>query len=234
MAIFCACSSSKKNSGSGKPNTLTSKEKADGWVLLFDGTTTNGWHTYNKDSVTKNWKVADGALVMDPDIKGNENHGDIVTNNTYENYEFSTEWKISKGGNSGIIFDVKENTAFKNTYTTGAEMQVLDNIKADDNKKENHLAGLLYDMFGTAELSKPKPVGEWNEARIIQNKGHLIFYFNGIKTLDTQVGSDQWKLMIDGSKFKTYTNFMTLPNGKIAFQDHGHVVAFRSIKIKML
>lgn len=232
--VFFACSSSKVNSVSEKLNTLAQKEKKDGWVLLFDGKTTNGWHTYNKNSVTANWKVVDGALVMDPALKDKENRGDLVTDNAYENYEFSTEWKISEGGNSGIIFDVKEDPKFRNTYTTGAEMQVLDNIKADDNKKENHLAGLLYDLSGTAALSKPKPVGEWNHVRIIQNKGHLTFYFNGVKTVDVQEGSDEWKNMVANSKFKTWQNFMTSPEGKIAFQDHGHEVAFRNVKIRQL
>lgn len=232
--ILCACSSSKVNSAGSQPNMLSSKEKKDGWVLLFDGTTTNGWHTYNKSSVSKNWKVADGALVMDPSMNDKDNSGDIVTNNEYENYEFATEWKISEAGNSGIIFDIKEDPKFGATYNTGAEMQVLDNIKADDNKKENHLAGLLYDMSGTAALSNPKPVGEWNEARIVQNNGHLTFYFNGTKTLDVQFGSDEWKNMLANSKFKTWENFMLSPRGKIAFQDHGHEVAFRNIKIRQL
>ncbi len=232
--LFFSCSSTKKNSSSDKVNTLTSAEKNNGWILLFDGETTNGWHTYNKNSVTNNWKVADGALVMDPKLKGNDNSGDLVTNNEYENYEFTTDWRISEGGNSGIIFDIKEDPKLSATYNTGAEMQVLDNIKADDNKKENHLAGLLYDMSGTAALSKPKPVGEWNQARIIQNNGHLTFYFNGIKTLDTQYGSDEWKNMVANSKFKTWPDFMTSPKGKIAFQDHGHEVAFRNVKIKIL
>lgn len=234
ISIFYGCSSSKVSSGSTLPNTLTQKEKNNGWELLFDGKTMNGWHTYNKNTVTKNWKVADGALVMDPAMEDKENHGDLVTDNAYKNFEFSTEWKISPAGNSGIIFDVKEDPKLRNSYNTGAEMQVLDNIKAEDNKKENHLAGLLYDLSGTAALSKPKPVGDWNQARIIQNNGHLTFYFNGIKTVDVQVGSEAWKNMIADSKFKTWVGFMAAPQGKIAFQDHGHEVAFRNVKIRKL
>lgn len=232
--LLLACSSSKKTSTSDKPNTLTSKEKSDGWVLLFDGTTTNGWHSYNKDFVAKNWKVEQGALVMDTTVKGHDNEGDIVTNKAYKNYDLKVDWKISPEGNSGIIFDVKESPEFKDTYRTGAEMQVLDNIQASDNKKGNHLAGLLYDLSGTPDLSKPKPVGEWNHAEIIQKDGHLTFYFNGVKTLDVQQGSDEWKQMVANSKFKTWPTFMTSPEGKIAFQDHGHEVAFRNVMIKEL
>lgn len=233
--ILSACSSSKVSSPGGQvANTLTAKEKANGWVLLFDGATTKGWHSYNQKTVSKSWKVVDGALQLDPALKDKENFGDIVTDNQYENYEFITDWRISEGGNSGIIFDIKEESKFHNTYNTGAEMQLLDNIKAEDNEQENHLAGFLYDLYGTAALSKPKPVGQWNQAWIIQNKGHLTFYFNDVKTLDIQIGSDEWKNLISNSKFKTWNNFMTSPMGKIAFQDHGHEVAFRNIKIRQL
>jgi hypothetical protein len=231
--IVSACSSANVTSAP-QPNTLTAKEKKEGWSLLFDGKTTNGWHTYNRDTVSRNWKVVDGALVMDPSAKTTKGMEDLITNNEYENYELVLEWRISKGGNSGIIFNVKEEKRFGNTYNTGLEMQVLDNISASDNKKENHLAGLLYDMSGTAALSKPKPVGEWNEARILQKDGHLTFYFNGTKTLDIQQGSDEWKGLIDNSKFKTWKDFATSPKGKIAFQDHGYEVAFRNVKIRKL
>lgn len=234
LCLLYACSSTKQSTAGTVPNQLTSKEKNDGWMLLFDGKTTNGWHTYNRDTVSSNWRVMDGTLVMMPGARAAKDHGDIVTDNEYENYELVTEWRISEGGNSGIIFNVQEGRQYSNTYTTGPEMQVLDNIKAEDNKKENHLAGLLYDLSGTAALSKPKPVGEWNEVRIIQKNGHLTFYFNGIKTLDIQQGSDEWKKLVANSKFKAWPNFDITPKGKIAFQDHGHEVAFRNIKIRKL
>jgi hypothetical protein len=236
LLLLNACTSSKEIGGSSQPNTLTSKETNEGWRLLFDGKTTAGWHTYNRDTVSKNWKVVDGALYMDTTRQNGRRigSGDIVTNNEYENYELSVEWRISEGGNSGIIFNIIEDPKYSATYTTGLEMQVLDNIKAADNKKENHLAGLLYDISGTATMSKPKPVGEWNLARIIQNNGHLTFYFNGVKTLDIQHGSDEWTALIAASKFKTWQNFAAARKGKIAFQDHGNAVAFRNIKIRQL
>lgn len=236
FVLLNACSSSKNIASSSDTNTLSSKEAADGWQLLFDGKTMAGWHTYNRDTISKNWKVVDGTLYMDTTrINGRRvGSGDLVTNNEYENYELSVEWRISEGGNSGIIFNIIEDRKYSATYTTGLEMQVLDNIKAADNKKENHLAGLLYDITGTAAMSKPKPVGEWNEARIIQNKGHLTFYFNGVKTLDIQQGTQEWKALIANSKFKTWQNFAASQKGKIAFQDHGNEVAFRNIKIRQL
>jgi len=236
LSSIISCSAQNQGSSSAGINTLTRQEQNTGWKLLFDGKTTSGWHSYNRDSVTRNWKVKDGALYLDTSRQNGRRlgNGDIITNNEYENYELSIEWRISEAGNSGIIFNVKEDPKFSATYNTGPEMQVLDNIKAADNKKENHLAGMLYDITGTAALSKPKPVGEWNLARIIQNKGHLTFYFNGVKTLDVQQGSEEWKNMVANSKFKTWKDFDASPKGKIALQDHGHEVAFRNIKIKQL
>jgi hypothetical protein len=238
VSILSGCSSSKQAAVSQQvnkePNTLTSKEKKDGWVLLFDGQTTNGWHGYNKNTVPSIWKVVNGSIMLDPKARVKGAGGDIVTDREFENFEFSTEWRISEEGNSGIIFNIKEDPKYANTYNTGLEMQVLDNIKASDNKKPNHLAGLLYDIKGTADLSKPKPIGEWNEARIVQKNGHLTLYFNGIKTVDIQQGSAEWKSLIENSKFKGWQNFAATPKGKIAFQDHGHEVAFRNVMIRNL
>ncbi|HMH20954.1 MAG TPA: DUF1080 domain-containing protein [Puia sp.] len=216
-------------------NTLTDKEKKEGWKLLFDGKSTQGWHTYLKDTVGSKWQVKDGAIVFDPSQPQNGG-GDIVTNNEYENYELNLEWKISKGGNSGIIFDVQEDPKFDATYLTGPEMQVLDNIDADDNKKQNHLAGCLYDMSGDATVSKPNPVGEWNQVRLIQNKGHLTFWLNGIKTYDGQIGSEEWNNMVANSKFKNkaFSSFAKVAKGKIALQQHPGSSAWRNIKIRML
>ena len=216
-------------------NTLTRREKREGWKLLFDGVSTQGWHTYLRDTVGSRWQVRDGALVFDP-THPRDGGGDIVTNGEYENYELTLEWKISKGGNSGIIFDVQEDPRYGATYMTGPEMQVLDNIDADDNKKENHLAGCLYDMAGDAQVSKPKPVGEWNQVRLIQNKGHLTFWLNGIKTFDGQMGSDEWNKMVAASKFshKEFSNFAKVAKGKIALQEHPGSSEWRNIKIRQL
>lgn len=217
------------------PNTLTKKEKKEGWKLLFDGKTTQGWHTYLRDTVGSKWQVKDGAIVFDPS-QPQSGGGDIVTNDEYENYELDLEWKISKGGNSGIIFDVQEDPKFNATYLTGPEMQVLDNIDAEDNKKENHLAGCLYDMSGDATVSKPKPVGEWNQVKLIQNKGHLTFWLNGIKTYDGQMGSEEWNNLVANSKFKNkvFSNFAKVAKGKIALQQHPGSSEWRNIKILLL
>ena len=216
-------------------NQLTKQEKKDGWKLLFDGKTTSGWHTYLRDTVGSKWQVKNGAIIFDPSQPQNGG-GDIVTNAEYENYELNLDWKISNGGNSGIILDIQENTKYKATYATGPEMQVLDNINAADNKKENHLAGCLYDLSGGPAVSKPKPVGEWNHVRIIQKNGHLTFWLNGIQTFDGQIGSDEWKAMVANSKFKNpgFEDFAKVAKGKIALQEHPGSSEWKNIKIKQL
>jgi hypothetical protein len=217
------------------PNTLTKKEKKEGWKLLFDGKTTKGWHTYLRDTVGSKWQVKDDALVFDPSQPKNGG-GDIVTNEEYENFELNLEWKISKGGNSGIIFDIQENPKYGATYLTGPEMQVLDNKDASDNKKQTHLAGCLYDLSGDSTVSKPVPVGEWNKVRLIQNKGHLTFYLNDIKTYDGQIGSEEWNQLVSRSKFagKSFSDFAKVTKGKIALQEHPGSSEWRNIKIRML
>ncbi|MGV8878031.1 MAG: 3-keto-disaccharide hydrolase [Sphingobacteriaceae bacterium] len=215
------------------PNKLTKKEQKDGWKLLFDGTTTAGWHTYLKPSVGAAWSAKDGALNLDPG-SSDADRGDLVTNEAFENYDLNLEWKVGEGVNSGIIFGVNEDPKYGATYTTGLEMQVLDNIKASDNKKENHLAGSLYDIIGTAANSKPKPVGEWNHARILHQNNHVTLWLNGVKTAETDLKNEEWKSLVVKTKFKSWPAFATFSKGHIALQDHDGKVAYRNIKIKML
>lgn len=195
---------------------------------LFDGKTTNGWHSYLKSGPGA-WKVVDGAIQLDPKAP---DQGDLVTDKEYENYELSLSWKISEGGNSGVIFGVHEDPSFGATYLTGMEMQVLDDKGAEDNKKANHLAGSLYDMKAPSVAAKP--AGEWNNIKIRKDHGQLTFWMNGSKSLDVKMGSPEWNELIAGSKFKNWKGFAAYPKGKIALQDHGHLVAFKDITIKEL
>jgi hypothetical protein len=197
-------------------------------VSLFDGKTTDGWHSYLKTGPGA-WKVVDGTIQLDPKAEG---QGDLITDKEYENYELSLDWKIAEGGNSGIILGVHEDPSFGATYLTGIEMQILDDQKAEDNKKANHLAGSLYDMEAPAHAAKP--AGEWNKVKIKKLNGHLTFWLNGAKVIDTQIGSPEWIAMLDKSKFKTWKGFAAYPKGHIALQDHGAVVSFKDIKIKEL
>ena len=184
-------------------------------VSLFDGKSTNGWHSYLKSGPGA-WSVVDGVLQLDPSAPG---QGDLITNDEYENFDLKLEWNIAEGGNSGIIFGVHEDPSLDATYLTGIEMQILDDAKAEDNKLTTHRAGALYDM--KAPSSPAKPAGEWTKVEIKKLNGHLTFWLNGKKVIETQIGSPEWQDMLNKSKFKTWKGFAAYPKGHIALQDHG-------------
>lgn len=214
-------------------NTLTKKEIKQGWKLLFDGKDLKGWHSFKRDTAAANWIVKDGQIQYDR--THNDAGDDLVTDGEYENYELQLQWRITPGGNSGIIFDVQEAPKYGATYATGAEMQVLDNIGAEDNKKQNHLAGCLYDMIGDASVSHPVEPGGWNQVRIIQNKGHLTFWLNGTKTVDVQIGSPEWEKAFNESKFskgRGFADFMKVQKGHIAIQKHPGASGWKNMKIR--
>lgn len=235
--LFTACSSSKVTTTSAQPNTLTKQEKKEGFQLLFDGSTTSGWHTYGYNTAGNAWAVSHGAISLNMATKNNwtknESH-DLVTNEEYENFHFSYDWKIGTNGNSGVIFLVNEDKAkFRNTYQTGPEMQVIDNNGHPDAKNIKHRAGDLYDLISSS--SEPaKPALEWNHAEIILNKGKLDFYLNGVHIINTTMWDDNWKKMVAGSKFKSMPAFATFTKGRIALQEHGEEVWFRNLKIRKL
>jgi len=217
-------------------NTLTEVEKKDGWKLLFDGKTTNGWRNFKSDKIGSAWKVQDGALYLDNTQKKDwqtVGGGDIVTVDEYENYELSLEWKIQACGNSGVIFNVQEGPKYDYVWKTGPEMQVLDNACHPDAKIDKHRAGNLYDLIESKTVTV-KPAGEWNQARLISNKGHLEFWLNGNKQVETEMFTPAWEAMITGSKFKDMPDFGKFRKGRISLQDHGDMVWYRNIKIKTL
>lgn len=221
-------------------NTLSSAEQQEGWQLLFDGATTNGWHSYGKEKAGTAWKVADGVLFLDTLQKDDDfqikEGGDLVTNQTFEDYHLQLEWNIAKGGNSGIIFNLQEDTAlYPYTWSTGPEMQVLDK-EGDphgDGKLDKHRAGDLYALLGSRQQAA-KGAGEWNKAEIIVNKGRLELKLNGISMVRTTLWTNEWKALISASKFKDMPRFGSFRKGHIALQDHGNRVSFRNIKIKPL
>ncbi|MBD0352175.1 MAG: DUF1080 domain-containing protein [Flavisolibacter sp.] len=220
-------------------NSLSDKEKKEGWQLLFDGQTTNGWHTYNKQNVGSAWKVQDGAICLEARGEGNQNRegGDLVTNQEYSNFHLMLDWKIAPKGNSGIIIYAQESPQYRETWNTGMEVQVLDNGTPttpghSDAKIYTHRAGDLYDLLASKEAAKP--AGEWNHVEIRSLNGKLDFYMNGEHTLSTTMWDENWKKMIAISKFKDMPGFGTFKSGKIALQDHGDNVCFRNIKIKKL
>lgn len=212
-------------------NALTKQEKKEGWTLLFDGKSTAGWRTFNTQGAGPAWKVEDGTLTLES--KAKEGRGDLLTDKTYENYEFSIEWKISNCGNSGIIFNVVEDPKYKATYVTGPEMQVLDNTCHPDAKIIKHRAGDLYDLI-TSSKETVKPAGEWNVAKIVSDHGKMQFWLNGVQVVTFTMHDAAWDTMVAGSKFKSMPDFGKATGGHIALQDHGDQVWYRNIKIREL
>lgn len=213
--------------------SLKAQKKSKGFVPLFDGKTTAGWHTYGKTTVGNGWKVTDGAIHLDPSAKQNDG-GDLVTDKEYGNFHLKIDWKVAPKANSGILFHIHEDPSkYNQTYSTGPEMQVLDNDGHPDGKITKHRAGDLYDLVQST--SEPvKPVGEWNTSEIISNKGKLEFFLNGVKTVSTTQFDENWRALIAGSKFAKWEGFGSYQTGKISLQDHGDEVWFRNILIKEL
>lgn len=208
------------------PNELTPAEKQAGWQLLFDGKDAGQhWRGFKKDKLPDGWKAEDGALVR----KGG---GDIVTKEQYESFDFSLDWKISEGGNSGVMFKVLESEG--NPWQTGPEAQIQDNAKGHDPQK----AGWMYALY-PASVDTTKPAGEWNTFRIQCQKTpkgtfRCEHWMNGTKYVEYEIGSDDWKEKVAKSKFGSMAGFGKSDKGHICLQDHGNEVAFQNIKIRVL
>ena len=209
-------------------NELTSEEKSDGWKLLFDGKSMDQWKNFKKDSVSPKWQIKEGAMVLTG--KGG---GDIMTKKSYKNFDFKMEWKICEGGNSGIFILADEKG--KRIYSHAPEIQILDNERHSDRKKENHRSGSLYDMI-TSPPESHKKAGEWNQVRILLKDKHLKVWQNGVQTVDIVIDSDKWKELVGKSKFKNWKGFGANvgTGGALGLQDNGDVVSFKNLKIKEL
>ncbi|MFA6275713.1 MAG: DUF1080 domain-containing protein [Pedobacter sp.] len=217
----------------GCSSTAQTTKSNKGFTKLFDGKTTSGWHTYGKTTVGSAWQVQDGAIHLDPKTKGKDGGGDLVTDKEYTNFHLKLEWKVAPKSNSGVIFYIHEDPKYNQTYSTGPEMQVLDNDGHPDGKITKHRAGNLYDMV-KSDIEPVKPVGEWNKSEIISDKGNLTFILNGVKVVNTTMWDANWKALIAGSKFAKWEGFGTYKTGKISLQDHGDEVWYRNISIKEL
>lgn len=224
--FFIACS----NQGPTH-NTLTEKEKQEGWVLLFDGKTTDGWHLYNKGKLASAWLVDSGVLYCHTDPK--LEHGDLISDKEYENYELTFDWKINKEGNSGVFLNVAERDSLPTAWTSGPEYQLLD-IAHHDYSVVTKRSGCLYGFTPQKNPAPQKEAGEWNQARIKQVNGKVEFYLNGVMTAEQDFTSAAWRDMINQTSFKNFPEFGKYTKGHIALQDWAKGVAFRNIKIREL
>jgi hypothetical protein len=224
-------------------NTLTEAEKNNGWKLLFDGQTTNGWRGAYKDQFPdKGWVVEDGTLtILKSDGSESASYGDIVTVEAYDNFELSFEFKLTEGANSGLKYYVVEHQPKPKGSAFGLEYQVLDDDKHPDAKMGNNgnrTVGSLYDLI-PAKDKQVNPIGEWNQARIVSQGNKVEHWLNGKKVVEYERGSGQFRDMVAKSKYAApeYNKngrFGEAPKGHILLQDHGDKVSYRNIKIRTL
>ena len=232
-----ALAQNKPGDTSAVPNTLTKYEKKHGWVLLFDGKTSTGWRSPFKDEFPqKGWKIENGTMTVDPQKKDVPSGGDIITEKQYKAFDLKFEFKTTPVANSGVKYFVYVDP--KNG-PLGLEYQVLDDKLHPDAKlgrNGDRKEASLYDLIPAKKDSTlDKPIGEWNTGEIIvYPNNHVVHYLNGVKVLEYDRLSPEFKALIAISKYSHYQNFGILPQGYILLQDHGCVVSFRSIRIKEL
>lgn len=243
FSTSCGSGGSQKENNSEKNDTVTTaileENSADeGFVSIFDGKSTTGWRGYNNPAFpAKGWEVVDGTLHCIASGTGEAGGGgDIIFDRKHGDFELKLEWKISEGGNSGI-FILGQEVEGHPLWHSAPEMQILDNEKHPDaklGKNGNRMAGSLYDIL-PANPQNAKPVGEWNEVKILVYQGTVVFTQNGENVVEFHLWTDEWKKMVANSKFKEYEWFMNpAKEGYIGLQDHGNDVWFRNIKVKDL
>lgn len=240
LVLAFACKDKPKEEPQEETNKETEMQmdqKDEGWITLFDGNSFNGWHLYNAGEIDEPWKLEDGTMVFYPPKDRPEGESyNIVTDEEFTNFVLSLEWKVSKGGNSGIFWGVYEGSQYEQPYLTGPEIQVLDDENHPDAKNgTTHQAGALYDMIAPSTKAV-KPAGEWNMVELTvnheTNQGHVLL--NGEKIIEFPVHGEEWNNMVSKSKFADWEDFGTYKTGKIGLQDHGDIVVYRNIKIKEL
>ena len=225
--------SATKATNSTSQSTTTMKTEQGEWVSLFDGKSLTGWHAFNKPGEIKNWTIEDGALVCLGAATG-DTGGDIVTDLEYANFELSWDWKIDKGGNSGVMYHVVESPKYKAPWETGPEYQMIDDDGYKDKLEDWQKTGVDYAMNLTNEKKKVMPVGEWNSSKIIYNNGQVEHWLNGEKVVEFQSGDEKWQKNKTEGKWKDFPDYGSAKTGRIALQDHGNKAFFKNIKIKTL
>lgn len=224
---ICTLALTALAAGSPPPTTdaPAGTAQASGWRSLFDGKTTSGWRGYRQPAAPDGWHVVEGALV-----RMGQGAGDIVTEDEFDNFELELEWKLPEGGNSGIFYRAGEAEAI---WHSAPEYQVLDNARHRDGGDPKRSAGACYDLYAPVR-DVTKPIGEWNQVRIVASGAHVEHWMNGQKLLEYEVGSPDWNTRVAASKFKEHPGFGKATKGRIGLQDHGDMVSYRNIRIRSL
>jgi hypothetical protein len=205
--------------------SLTTEEKAAGWKLLFDGKSLTGWRGYKTEAAPTGWRADNGVLIRDGA------GGDLMTAEQYGDFELRFDWKVTTNGNSGVIYRIA--TTEEYPWQTGPEYQILHNQGHRDGKDPITSAGSNYAVNPPVK-DVTKPVGEWNEGRLVARGNHVEHWLNGVKVVEYEIGSADWEARVKASKFAKLANYGRMKRGYIALQDHGDLVSYRNIKIRIL
>lgn len=212
-------------------NQLTAKEKKQGWKLLFDGSTMNGWRMF-KNKPSNSWKAEDGTLhCQGSETDKSDKRGDLITTAQYADFELELDWKLAPQGNSGILYHVTEE--YPTSYLSGPEYQLIDDEHFPEKLEDWQKTGANYAMNPPASIPT-KPIGSWNHTRIVVHKGHVEHWLNGVKVVEYQFWTDEWKKHKAEGKWKDAPGYGMAKTGYIALQDHGSEIWLKNIKIKTL
>lgn len=213
--------------GEAAVTTLSEADVDAGWELLVDGDDLDGWKGYQSETVPARWVVEDGILHFDPDADGSG--GDILTRDTFGDFELAFEWKISECGNSGVIYRAVDTSAYEQSYMTGPEYQVLD----DGCHEGPNQTASNYDMHPATE-NAARPAGAWNESRIVADGPRVEHWLNGTMVVDYELWTDEWQALKADSKWNEYPDYGMAREGHIALQDHTDPVWYRNLRIRRL
>jgi len=213
------------------PNTLARKEKKKGWQLMFDGKTTEGWHGYNMKTFPDCWAIEDGCFTMN--TTGGGESLDILTNKKYRNFALIIDYKLTKAANSGIIYQIAEDTKYKFPYETGPEVQIIDHEGWPDKLEDWQINGANYAMY-PPKVKPYKPVGEWNTLMLVINGNKVTQILNGEVIVEYEKYSEEWNKLRNSGKWAGFPDWGKFDEGYISLQNHGTKVWYRNIKIKEL
>jgi hypothetical protein len=227
------------------PNQLTDEERQDGWQLLFDGTSLRGWRGLGRDTVpTAHWAVDSGAIHKIPSgqvpVQADGQPlggGDLMTDATYGDFELAWEWKVAPGANSGVKYNVSEQLSTSiqpRNAAKGFEYQIIDDDRHPDGKLVRHKTGDLYDLLSSNERKRVRPVGEWNQSRILYRGTHGEHWLNGARVVEYDLGTPRMDSALAASKYRTIPWFAERRRGHVVLQDHGDAVWYRAIRIRAL
>jgi hypothetical protein len=246
LLVFALALNGAAQQSTAPANTLTDAEKAVGWQLLWDGKTGNGWRSPGADAFpARGWRITNGVLmVLGRDGKESAGGGDIITRERFSQFELLVDFKITPGANSGIKYFVQPNldpitgTGAKTARGSaiGLEFQILDDERHPDAKlgrDGNRTVASLYDLIPAATAKQPRPIGEWNTARIVARGKQVEHWLNGQKVLEYERGSAEFRALVAESKFHSIPGFGEWADGHILLQEHGDTVSFRNIKIRV-